>query len=93
MFVPPIPIPKGGAVVNVFAPAAPTSLRQQEWNDRFERDQFGQSEEPRRVRGVCPGCTHRLHQLYACPERPLFTREGRCGCESNYGDVPPKWLP
>ena len=37
-------------------------------------------------RGRCWGCSHKAHALYACPERPVFTFEDRCGCDRNYGD-------
>ena len=62
-------------------------------NETFDRWQFAQDDRPPRIeRKDCPGCGHSIHAVYACQGRPLFTREGRCGCDSNYGDVPPKWL-
>lgn len=42
------------------------------------------------ARPECPGCGHGQHAAYACSAAALFIK-GRCGCDSNYGDLPPKW--
>ena len=61
----------------------------------FDRWQFAQDggRPARTTPKECVGCGHSIHAVYACQGRPLFTREGRCGCSSHYGDLPPKWLP